>query len=130
MKYNFNSRNSEIEFNNNNYSNNQPEKKINKNKESINKSFNNNIIEEKKNIENKNDSDINIINLVIDKNKNIFNNSIIISQNNSFINDIANSSIYFKLSQNKKICYLAPDTKSAQEIYERYKNNINIKQKK
>ena len=124
---NFNSRNSEIEFNNNNYSNNQPEKKINKNKESINKSFNNNIIEEKKNIENKNDSDINIINLVIDKNKNIFNNSIIISQNNSFINDIANSSIYFKLSQNKKICYLAPDTKSAQEIYERYKNNINIK---
>ena len=124
---NFNPRNSEIEFNNNNYSNNQPEKKINKNKESINKSFNNNIIEEKKNIENKNDSDINIINLVIDKNKNIFNNSIIISQNNSFINDIANSSIYFKLSQNKKICYLAPDTKSAQEIYERYKNNINIK---
>ena len=124
---NFNSRNSEIEFNNNNYSNNQPEKKINKNKESINKSFNNNIIEEKKNIENKNDSDMNIINLVIDKNKNIFNNSIIISQNNSFINDIANSSIYFKLSQNKKICYLAPDTKSAQEIYERYKNNINIK---
>ena len=124
---NFNSRNSEIEFNNNNYSNNQPEKKINKNKESINKSFNNNIIEEKKNIENKNDSDINIIYLVIDKNKNIFNNSIIISQNNSFINDIANSSIYFKLSQNKKICYLAPDTKSAQEIYERYKNNINIK---
>ena len=124
---NFNSRNSEIEFNNNNYSNNQPEKKINKNKESINKSFNNNIIEEKKNIENKNYSDINIINLVIDKNKNIFNNSIIISQNNSFINDIANSSIYFKLSQNKKICYLAPDTKSAQEIYERYKNNINIK---
>ena len=124
---NFNSRNSEIEFNNNNYSNNQPEKKINKNKESINKSFNNNIIEEKKNIENKNDSDMNIINLVIDKNKNIFNNSIIISQNNSFINDIANSSINFKLSQNKKICYLAPDTKSAQEIYERYKNNINIK---
>ena len=124
---NFNSRNSEIEFNNNNYSNNQPEKKINKNKESINKSFNNNIIEEKKNIENKNDSNINIINLVIDKNKNLFNNSIIISQNNSFINDIANSSIYFKLSQNKKICYLAPDTKSAQEIYERYKNNINIK---
>ena len=124
---NFNSRNSEIEFNNNNYSNNQPEKKINKNKESINKSFNNNIIEEKKNIENKNDSDINILNLLIDKNKNIFNNSIIISQNNSFINDIANSSIYFKLSQNKKICYLAPDTKSAQEIYERYKNNINIK---
>ena len=123
---NFNSRNSEIEFNNNNYSNNQPEKKINKNKESINKSFNN-IIEEKKNIENKNDSDINIINLVIDKNKNIFNNSIIISQNNSFINDITNSSINFKLSQNKKICYLAPDTKSAQEIYERYKNNINIK---
>ena len=124
---NFNPRNSEIEFNNNNYSNNQPEKKINKNKESINKSFNNNIIEEKKNIENKNDSDMNIFNLVIDKNKNIFNNSIIISQNNSFINDIANSSIYFKLSQNKKICYLAPDTKSAQEIYERYKNNINIK---
>ena len=124
---NFNSRKSEIEFNNNNYSNNQPEKKINKNKESINKSFNNNIIEEKKNIENKNDSDINIINLVINKNKNIFNNSIIISQNNSFINDIANSSINFKLSQNKKICYLAPDTKSAQEIYERYKNNINIK---
>ena len=124
---NFNSRNSEIEFNNNNYSNNQPEKKINKNKESINKSFNNNIIEEKKNIENKNDSDINILNLLIDKNKNIFNNSIIISQNNSFINDITNSSINFKLSQNKKICYLAPDTKSAQEIYERYKNNINIK---
>ena len=124
---NFNSRNSEIEFNNNNYSNNQPEKKINKNKESINKSFNNNIIEEKKNIENKNDSDMNIFNLVIDKNKNIFNNSIIISQNNSFINDITNSSINFKLSQNKKICYLAPDTKSAQEIYERYKNNINIK---
>ena len=124
---NFNSRNSEIEFNNNNYSNNQPEKKINKNKESINKSFNNNIIEEKKNIENKNDSDMNIIILVIDKNKNIFNNSIIISQNNSFINDITNSSINFKLSQNKKICYLAPDTKSAQEIYERYKNNINIK---
>ena len=124
---NFNPRNSEIEFNNNNYSNNQPEKKINKNKESINKSFNNNIIEEKKNIEIKNDSNINILNLLIDKNKNIFNNSIIISQNNSFINDIANSSIYFKLSQNKKICYLAPDTKSAQEIYERYKNNINIK---
>ena len=124
---NFNSRNSEIEFNNNNYSNNQPEKKINKNKESINKSFNNNIIEEKKNIENKNDSDINILNLLIDKNKNIFNNSIIISQNNSFINDITNSSINFKLSQNKKIYYLAPDTKSAQEIYERYKNNINIK---
>ena len=124
---NFNSRNSEIEFNNNNYSNNQPEKKINKNKESINKSFNNNIIEEKKNIENKNDSDINILNLLIDKNKNIFNNSIIISQNNSFINDITNSSINFKLSQNKKICCLAPDTKSAQEIYERYKNNINIK---
>ena len=124
---NFNSRNSEIEFNNNNYSNNQPEKKINKNKESINKSFNNNIIEEKKNIENKNDSDINILNLLIDKNKNIFNNSIIISQNNSFINDITNSSINFKLSQNKKICYLAPDIKSAQEIYERYKNNINIK---
>ena len=124
---NFNSRNSEIEFNNNNYSNNQPEKKINKNKESINKSFNNNIIVEKKNIENKNDSDINILNLLIDKNKNIFNNSIIISQNNSFINDITNSSINFKLSQNKKICYLAPDTKSAQEIYERYKNNINIK---
>ena len=123
---NFKSRNSEIEFNNNNYSNNQPEKKINKNKESINKSFNN-IIEEKKNIEIKNDSNINILNLLIDKNKNIFNNSIIISQNNSFINDIANSSIYFKLSQNKKICYLAPDTKSAQEIYERYKNNINIK---
>ena len=125
---NFNSRNSEIEFiNNNHYSNNQSEKKINKNKESINKSFNNNIIEEKKNIENKNDSDINILNLLIDKNKNIFNNSIIISQNNSFINDITNSSINFKLSQNKKICYLAPDTKSAQEIYERYKNNINIK---
>ena len=125
---NFNSRNSEIEFiNNNNYSNNQPEKKINKNKESINKSFNNNIIEEKKNIENKNDSDINILNLLIDKNKNIFINSIIISQNNSFINDITNSSINFKLSQNKKICYLAPDTKNAQEIYERYKNNINIK---
>ena len=124
---NFNSRNSEIEFNNNNnYSNNQSEKKISKNKESINKSFNN-IIEEKKNIEIKNDSNINILNLLIDKNKNIFNNSIIISQNNSFINDIANSSIYFKLSQNKKICYLAPDTKSAQEIYERYKNNINIK---
>ena len=124
---NFNPRNSEIEFNNNNYSNNQSEKKINKNKESINKSFNNNIIEEKKNIENKNDSDINILNLLIDKNKNIFINSIIISQNNSFINDITNSSINFKLSQNKKICYLAPDTKSAQEIYERYKNNINIK---
>ena len=124
---NFNSRNAEIEFNNNNYSNNQPEKTINKNKESINKSFNNNIIEEKKNIENKNDSDINILNLLIDKNKNIFINSIIISQNNSFINDITNSSINFKLSQNKKICYLAPDTKSAQEIYERYKNNINIK---
>ena len=124
---NFNSRNSEIEFiNNNNYSNNQSEKKINKNKESINKSFNN-IIEEKKNIEIKNDSNINILNLLIDKNKNIFNNSIIISQNNSFINDITNSSINFKLSQNKKICYLAPDTKSAQEIYERYKNNINIK---
>ena len=97
--------------------------------ELIEEKINNNIYLGNTNIKNniENNSYTNILNLIIDKNKNKFNNSIIISENNSFIDNIINSAINFKISQNKKICYLTPDTKSAQEIYNKYKDNANIK---
>ena len=104
------------------------EKEIQK-KELIQENINNNIFLEDTNKKNntENNSYTNILNLIIDKNKNIFNNSIIISENNTFIDNIINSSINVKISQNKKICYLTPDTKRAQEIYNKYRDNSNIK---
>ena len=104
------------------------EKEIQK-KELIQENINNHFFFEDTNKKNntENNSYTNILNLIIDKNKNIFNNSIIISENNTFIDNIINSSINVKISQNKKICYLTPDTKRAQEIYNKYKDNSNIK---
>ena len=104
------------------------EKEIQK-KELIQENINNNIFLEDTNKKNntENNSYTNILNLIIDKNKNIFNNSIIISENNTFIDNIINSSVNVKILQNKKICYLTPDTKRAQEIYNKYKDNSNIK---
>ena len=69
----------------------------------------------------------NISKLIMDDNKNKFNNSIFISEDDSFINYIINTAINFNLRQNKKICYLTPDTKRAQDIYEIFKNKSDIK---
>ena len=144
---NYNSRNAELGKINLILSNNyiEPEEKAEKNnikknkkkkkekllekKEEFQENINNNIYIEDKNNKNniQSDSDTNILKLVLDKNKNIFNNSIIISENNSFINNIINSAINFKISQNKKICYLTPEIKGAQEIYNQYKDSPNIK---
>jgi len=65
--------------------------------------------------------------LIMDDNKNKFHNTIFISENDSFINYIINTAINFNLRQNKKICYLTPDTKRAQDIYELFKNKSDIK---
>ena len=125
---------SEIDKNINLNSFNDGKEKIN-NEELLNKKlkdnkFDNNInknivINNKNFIENS--SYLNILKLIIDNNQNIFNNSIIISKNKSFINYIINSAINFYIFQNKKICYLTPDTESAKEIYEAYKDNESIK---
>ena len=69
----------------------------------------------------------NTLKLIIDSKNNKIINSIIISENNFFINYITNSLINFTLLQNKKVCFLFPDTKRAQSIYESYKTNANIK---
>ena len=132
-----NSRNSEIINNNNSYiysSNNEQVKKleliINKKNEKFdleekikNENMNNNINNEI----NENILYKNILNMIIVQKNNKINNSIIISENNSFSNYITNSLIQFNISMNKKICYLTPDTKRAQNIYDTYKNNKNIK---
>ena len=104
------------------------EKEIQK-KELIKENINNNIFLEDTNKKNntENNSYTNILNLIIDKNRNKINNSIIISENNSFIDNIINSAINFEISKNKKICFLTPDTKSAQDIYNKFKDNANIK---
>ena len=121
------------------HNNNQIEKEENKrnifnkeflNEESKDNNIDNNIkknifIQNKNNIENS--SYMNIVKLIIDNKQNIFNNSIIISKNISFINYIISSAIDFNLLHNKKICYLTPDTESAKEIYEIFKDNVNIK---
>jgi superfamily II DNA or RNA helicase len=132
-----NSRNSEIINNNNSItysSNNEQVKKlepiINKKNEKFdleekikNENMNNNINNEI----NENILYKNILNMIIVQKNNKINNSIIISENNSFSNYITNSLIQFNISMNKKICYLTPDTKRAQNIYDTYKNNKNIK---
>ena len=69
----------------------------------------------------------NILKLIIDNNQNKIINSIIISENNTFINYITNAVIHFNLLQNKKICFLVSDTKKAKNIYDLYKTNANIK---
>ena len=86
----------------------------------------NNDYQEKKISINENDKYQNILNLIIDKKYNKFNNSIIISGNNSCIDSITNSIINLFISQNKKICILVPDTKRAKNFYEIYNAN-NIK---
>ena len=126
--YKINFRYSEIEKSNNKEKKNQKESS---NKESksmninINYKINNNIFIQNEKYE-ENSIYMNLLKLIIDKNKNSFNNSIIISKNISLINYLINSAINFNLFQNKKICYLTPDTESAKEIYELYKNNANI----
>ena len=69
----------------------------------------------------------NTLKLIIDNKQNKIINSIVISQNNSFINFITNSVINFNLMHNKKICFLVSDTKKAKNIYDIYKPNANIK---
>ena len=86
----------------------------------------NNDYQEKKISINENDKYQNILNLIIDKKYNKFNNSIIISGNNSCIDSVTNTIINFFISQNKKICILVPDTKRAKNFYEIYNAN-NIK---
>ena len=86
----------------------------------------NNDYQEKKISINENDKYQNILNLIIDKKYNKFNNSIIISGNNSCIDSITNSIINLFISQNKKICILVPDTKKAKNFYDIYNSN-NIK---
>ena len=146
-----NSKNSEIDNSYLKLSNNNIEQEQNEEKNKIKKKkkkkkekqkseltkekINNNIyLEKTEKIENtniknniENNSYTNILNLVIDKNRNKINNSIIISENNSFIDNIINSAINFEISKNKKICFLTPDTKSAQDIYNKFKDNANIK---
>ena len=85
--------------------------------------FNNNKIIEQKSIENI--AYKNILKFIINNNK--MTNSIIISENISFINYITDSVINLALLQNKKICYLTSDTKKAESIYELYKTNQNLK---
>ena len=95
--------------------------------ESINNMVNNIEIKEEENNNRENILYRNILDLIIDNKKNKVTNSIFISENNSFINYITNSIINFNLLQNKKVCFLTPDTKRAQNIYEIYKPKDNIK---
>ena len=86
----------------------------------------NNIIQEQNNYI-YNTSNKKILQLIIDNKQNKMTNSIIVSENNLVINYVTNSIINFNLLQNKKVCFLTPDTKNAENIYEIYKANANIK---
>ena len=86
----------------------------------------NNIIQEQNNYI-YNTLNKNILQLIIDNKQKKMTNSIIISENNLFINYVTNFIINFNLLQNKKVCFLTPDTKNAENIYEIYKANANIK---
>ena len=95
-----------------------------KNNENI--KVHNNIIQEQNNYI-YNTLNKNILQLIIDNKQKKMTNSIIISENNLFINYVTNFIINFNLLQNKKVCFLTPDTKNAENIYEIYKANANIK---
>ena len=95
-----------------------------KNNENI--KVHNNIIQEQNNYI-YNTSNKKILQLIIDNKQNKMTNSIIVSENNLVINYVTNSIINFNLLQNKKVCFLTPDTKNAENIYEIYKANANIK---
>jgi hypothetical protein len=66
-----------------------------------------------------------LLKCIIDKGEIL--NSIIISENNNFINYVLMNIINNNLSKNKKICHIVSEIKKAQNIYEFYKNMPNIK---
>ena len=66
-----------------------------------------------------------LLNCIIDKGEIL--NSIIISENNNFIDYILMQIINNNLSKNKKICHLVSELKKAQNIYEFYKDKHNVK---
>lgn len=67
----------------------------------------------------------NSLNYII--NKGHFINSVIISENDEFINFITMKTVNYIINQNKKICFLCSELKKAQFIYELYKDEPNIK---
>ena len=77
-------------------------------------------IEEYENIEY-----INLLKYIIDKSEIL--NSVIISENNNFINFITVQTINNILLKNKKICFLVSELKKAENIYELYKDMKNAK---
>ena len=122
----FNSKSSEINNNKENILifpiNNEQKQNAELVEEKNNNNDNNEYNKEKENILNSN-----TLKLIIDNKQNKIINSIVISENNSFINYITNSVINFNLMHNKKICFLVSDTKKAKNIYDIYKPNANIK---
>ena len=66
-----------------------------------------------------------LLKCIIDKGEIL--NSIIISENNNFIEYVLMKIINNNLSKNKKVCHLVSELKKAQNIYEFYKDKPNIK---
>ena len=66
-----------------------------------------------------------LLKCIIDKGEIL--NSIIISENNNFIDYVLMKIINNNLSKNKKVCHLVSELKKAQNIYEFYKDKPNIK---
>ena len=67
----------------------------------------------------------NLLNCIINKGQ--IKNSIIISENNNFINKVIKEAIYSNLNKNKKICFIVSEQKKAQYIYELYKDLSGVK---
>ena len=67
----------------------------------------------------------NLLNFIIYKGQ--INNSVIISENKKFINNIIKQTINLNINKNKKICFLVSELKKAQIFFEKYKNNPIIK---
>ena len=65
-----------------------------------------------------------LLKCIIDKGEIL--NSIIISENNNFIDYVLMKIINNNLSKNKKVCHLVSELKKAQNIYEFYKDKPNI----
>ena len=67
----------------------------------------------------------NLLNCIINKGQ--IKNSIIISENNNFINKVIKEAIYSNLDKNKKICFIVSEQKKGQYIYELYKDLSGVK---
>ena len=67
----------------------------------------------------------NLLNCIINNGQII--NSIIISENNDFLNKVIREVINHNLHKNKRVCFVVSEQKKAQIIYELYKNEPKVK---